>query len=384
MPHTVHSNLTAKTPQSKLVYFQAMEFSALFPMREHNLYLDHARQAPLPKPCTDAMDAALATLREGPFWQSRELLLLDHKARALLAQVVGCQPTAVSLFHHAVEAFLTLTAGLPTPHGAKAMVLAEDPESASRLARFLQRLGYDVESLAPVRWRFHEALLTNNQSRFHLIFAPWADELGWVVDPAALRTALIPEEGFLVLDATHAVPCRPETFNELSADALVVPSHTWLLGPSGVAALVSGEKLRGCWLPTHPSNRRPQLEEVADGACFDGPDLAVPALAGLTASLELLLNQDLGKVRNRILAHQRTLTRTLLELGWDVLSPGAAHEVVGIVAARHPFFPAEEVQRRLEERHVRVGVLGETVRFSPHFYTTLAELEALRQLLSKL
>jgi cysteine desulfurase/selenocysteine lyase len=360
-----------------------MEFSALFPIRERCLYLDHAQKAPLPKPCTDAMAAALATLREGSFWQSRELSLADHQVRALISQVVGCHPADVSLFHHPLEAFFALVCGLPSAPRAAALVASEDQQALQRLGALLGRLGYEVQSVAPVRWRSAETLSAFGEGRFHLVLAPWVDELGWIVEPATLRQTLAPG-GVLVLDATHGVPCRPESFYELGADALLLSSHTWLLGPPGVAALVSTQKLRRRWAPAFPSPRHPQLEDVADGACFDAPDLAAPALAGWAASLELLLAQGLAEVRTRIFAHQRTLTRTLVELGWEVLSPGAAHGVVGIVAAKHPFFPAQEVQRRLEEKHVRVGVLGDAVRFAPHFYTTIAELEALRQLLAKL
>ena len=70
--------------------------------------------------------------------------------------------------------------------------------------------------------------------------------------------------------------------------------------------------------------------------------------------------------------------------GWQVVSPGSGHPVAGIVSANHPFLPAIEVQKRLRERSIEVGVRDGWVRFSPHFYTTAGELEALRVILTKL
>ena len=79
----------------------------------------------------------------------------------------------------------------------------------------------------------------------------------------------------------------------------------------------------------------------------------------------------------------RLLTRILLSHGWDVYSPGSGHPIAGIVAGRHPNVAPREAARRLRERRVICSVRQSSVRFSPHFYITRGELEALDRILEK-
>lgn len=358
-----------------------MEFSHFFPLREHWLYLDHASQAPLPRPVTEAMNEVITAQRERAFWQSRELEQLDQKVRALLAQVLGCQLTDIGIFPDRYVALFSLFAGLPLQTGGQVLLAGEEPEDLKPLANFLAVVGYRVHLLAPLRFSHFSDSLLSQLENVDLALLPWVDETGWVLEFQEIPKG---EGQILILDATQALPCRPETFPEMDVDALVMPSHTWFLGPRGVAAVVSSEGLRRRLRAVLPPHRKATPVGLTDAACFEGQALPPEALAGFAASLEFLLSLGLVEVRKRIWAHQRTLTTHLLELGWTVSSPGAAHSVAGIVVARHPFFPAQEVQARLAQRRVRVGVLGEWVRFSPHFYTTIAEMEALRQILAKL
>jgi len=107
-------------------------------------------------------------------------------------------------------------------------------------------------------------------------------------------------------------------------------------------------------------------------------------VAGLAAALDLLLEVGSAEIYQRVVGHAHTLTHALLQAGWQVGSPGAQHRIAGIVAAKHQFLPAEEVARRLRERHIEVSARQGWVRFSPHFYATSGELEALRLILGKL
>jgi selenocysteine lyase/cysteine desulfurase len=79
----------------------------------------------------------------------------------------------------------------------------------------------------------------------------------------------------------------------------------------------------------------------------------------------------------------RMLTRILIAHGWEVYSPGSGQPIAGIVAGRPRGTTSREAQRRLAERRVVCAVRQGSVRFSPHFYTTRGELEALDRILEK-
>jgi cysteine desulfurase/selenocysteine lyase len=141
------------------------------------------------------------------------------------------------------------------------------------------------------------------------------------------------------------------------------------------------------WRNVHRSDHSLFLTELSlyrDGRRFEPGSAPSILVAGLEAALDLLLQVGLDEVHQRVTAHARTITQALLEASWVVASPGSAHEVAGIVAARHPFLPADEAVRRLAQRQIEVSARQRWVRFSPHFYATTGELEALRQILGKL
>ncbi|MGC8916666.1 MAG: aminotransferase class V-fold PLP-dependent enzyme [Thermoanaerobaculum sp.] len=360
-----------------------MELSQIFPIRERCLYLDHAEEAPLPQPVVAAVARLLANFQEEGFWDPRVRTLLENKVRALVAQVLACQPTDVRLFPSTTAGLTALLAAVELP-GTTVFLATEASDGHPFPVGQIERLGYSVTVLAPTSWQMLPSFLEKALPTQAVVVLPWVDATGWVGELEVWVPALKDRGCLVVLDAAQAVPCRPETFPELEVDALLVPSHTWLLGPRGGIALVAGSEFRQREsFPPAPGQPTPKLLGL-DRVSSVGEGIPPLVAAGWAAALELLLLEGLVAVRNRVLAHQRTLTAQLLALGWEVGSPGASHPVAGIVVAKHPFFPASEVQRRLQLRHVRVGTYGDWVRFSPHFYTTVAELAALEKILGTL
>ncbi|MFN3414536.1 MAG: aminotransferase class V-fold PLP-dependent enzyme, partial [Thermoanaerobaculum sp.] len=227
----------------------AMEFSAIFPIREHCLYLDHATLAPLPQPVVVAVAEALKHYQQEGFWESRELNQLDHKVRMLLSQIAGCEPSDVSLFPDATTALAALFAGLELPARTEFFLAAEDPEEVHPLVFLLQRLGRPATLLEPARWPQLAHILEAKAPERAVVYLPWVDAAGWVGDFPAVAKELKSRGCLVVLDGSQAVPCRPESFAELDLAALLLPSHTWLLGPRGACALITTPDLRERWHP---------------------------------------------------------------------------------------------------------------------------------------
>ncbi|OYW00895.1 MAG: hypothetical protein B7Z61_12960, partial [Acidobacteria bacterium 37-71-11] len=185
-----------------------------------------------------------------------------------------------------------------------------------------------------------------------------------------------------------------DRFDDLGVDALVADGHKWLLGPEGLGVMVTRPTLRAAltpvlagWLNVRRPERQLFLQELEfhqDGRRFEPGATPTVLVAGLAAALDLLLDVGIDEVHARVTSHARMITQLLLKSGWRVGSPGSAHPIAGIVAARHPFLPADEIARRLRERQIEVTARQGWVRFSPHFYTTAGELDALGVILGKL
>lgn len=369
---------------------------AEFPVREHCLYLNHAAVCPLPRRVAEAMrqrigeqetSGAVAWER----WRETEL-----KARSLAAQLIGCRAEDVSLVRSTSEGLSLVAQGLLWKKGD--VVLVGEEEFAANVAPWLAlgRWGVKVVRFPTPTGRVRpEIVLPLLKPPVRLLALSWVSfHTGWVAPVADLAEAAHREGILVVVDAIQGLGAIPLSFPAFGADALVADGHKWLLGPEGLGVLVTRPELRARLSPALAGwlnvRRRPgslwlhELEFLTDGRRFEAGATPTVLVAGLAAALDLLLDANPVEVHERIVRHQRTLTQMLVQAGWQVASPGAGHEVSGIVAARHPFLPAEEVRRRLEARSVIVGAREGWVRFSPHFYATAGELDALRVLLGRL
>ena len=208
---------------------------------------------------------------------------------------------------------------------------------------------------------------------------------------ARCRAAGVP----LCVDASQAAGHLALSVAELDLPLLCFSGHKGLLGPGGTGGLCMAEGcepeplLRGGTGSASESEEQPDF--LPDR--FEAGTANLPGLAGLLAAVTWLEGTGVAAVRAREAALCDRLLRGLRDLpGVRCLGPGPGEPrapVVSItVAGRDPGELALELDRR--EIAVRVGLHcapaahrslgtfagGGTLRFSPGFFTTEAELDA--------
>ncbi|HVN76483.1 MAG TPA: aminotransferase class V-fold PLP-dependent enzyme [Thermoanaerobaculaceae bacterium] len=367
-----------------------------FPVRERCLYLNHAAVAPLPRRVAEAMRVRIADQESlgshnWQRWRETEL-----SARALASELVGCRAEDVSLVRSTSEGLSLIAQGLAWRKGDA--VLVGDEEFAANVAPYLalQRRGVGVRRFPTPSGRVTpEAVLPLLKPPVRMLALSWvAFHTGWVAPVAELARAAREREIVVVLDAIQGLGVLRDRLDDLGVDAMVADGHKWLLGPEGVGVMVTRPALRSALHPVVAgwlNVRRPdhqlflhELEFLEDGRRFEPGAMPNILVAGLAAALDLLLEAGIDEVHSRVVSHARSLTQVLLKAGWRVGSPGSGHPIAGIVAGRHPVLPSDDAARRLRERHIEVTSRQGWVRFSPHFYATAGELDALGVILGKL
>jgi cysteine desulfurase/selenocysteine lyase len=367
-----------------------------FPVRQHCLYLNHAAIAPLPARVADAMRARIdeqerSGARGWDAWRQDDLSI-----RSLTAQLVGVRPDDVSIVRSTSEGLSLIAQGFDWLPGDA--VLVGEEEFAANVAPWLALSGRGVE----VR-RFPEPggkiavddVLPLLAPPVKVLALSWvAFHTGWVAPVARLADAAHARGITVVLDAIQALGVLPDGIGELGVDALVADGHKWLLGPEGAGVMVTTPELRARLSPVIAGWRNvrhrqgdmflDELDVLPDGRRFEPGSPASVLHAGLAAALDLILEAGPEDVCERVEANSRAVIEALLRRGWEVGSPGSGHPIAGIVAARHPFLPPAEVVRRLRDRSIEVSGRQGWVRFSPHFYATAGEIEALAAILGKL
>jgi cysteine desulfurase / selenocysteine lyase len=369
---------------------------AEFPVRQHCLYLNHAAVAPLPSRVADAMRVRIDEQERsgGRLWDTWRQT--DLSIRSLAAQLAGGRPEDVSIVRSTSEGLSLVAQGIDWRPGDAVLVGAQ--EFAANVAPWLALAGrgVDVRRFPQQDGRIGlEDVIPLLAPPVRVLALSWvAFHTGWVAPVAELAEAAHERGITVVLDAIQALGVLPDTIEELGVDALVADGHKWLLGPEGAGVMLTVPELRARLTPVVSGWRNvlhqpgdlflDRLDPFADGRRFEPGSPASVLHAGLAAALDLILEAGITEVNERVVAHARGITEVLLRRGWEVGSPGSGRVIAGIVAGRHPFLPPEEVVRRLRDRSIEVSARQGWVRFSPHFYATAGEVEALHPILGKL
>jgi cysteine desulfurase/selenocysteine lyase len=366
-----------------------------FPVREHALYLDHAAVCPLPKPVAEAMRRRITEQEQTGYENYREWRNHHLSCRHLGSQLIGCNPDDISIIRSTSEGLSLIAEGLDLSETDEVVVGSE--EFAANVSPWLglARRGVKIVRFQQPDGRIDPQVVEEHLcERTRVVAVSWvAFHTGWIAPLAQLGRLCRDREIFLVVDAIQGLGVLPMHMRALSVDAVVADGHKWLLGPEGAGLMATTPELRSRLHPVILGWRNvtlnphdyflQRLELHEDGRRFEAGATNDIGISGLAAGLDLIAAVDRENIQARIEMLSRLLTRILLAHGWDVYSPGSGHPIAGIVAARHPGVSPIDALRRLRERRVVVSARQGNVRFSPHFYTTKGELEALDRILEK-
>jgi cysteine desulfurase/selenocysteine lyase len=375
--------------------FDLGDWLSEFPVREHALYLDHAAVCPLPRSVAEAMRRRITEQEETGYENYMEWRNNHLTCRHLGSQLIGCAPADISIIRSTSEGLSLIAEGLGLKKNDE--VLVGNEEFAANVSPWLglERMGVKIIRFPQPDGRIDPQVIDDHiGERTKVVAVSWvAFHSGWIAPLAQLGRICHDRKIVLVVDAIQGLGVLPMQMGAMGVDAVVADSHKWLLGPEGTGLMATTPELRSRLHPVISGWRNvvlaprdyflQRLEYHDDGRRFEAGAANDIGVAGLAAALDLIATIERENIQARVETLARLLTRILLAHGWEVYSPGSGQPIAGIVAARHPSVSPADARRRLRERRVVVSVRQGNVRFSPHFYTTKGELEALDRILEK-
>ncbi|MEN8164939.1 MAG: aminotransferase class V-fold PLP-dependent enzyme [Acidobacteriota bacterium] len=366
-----------------------------FPIREECLYLDHAAVCPLPKSVAEAMRLRIRDQEMGGHTRDKAWRNVSLTCRHVGSELIGCSPEDISLIRSTSEGLSLIAEGMDWAEDDEVLVGAEEFAANAAPWLNLQTRGVKIIRFPQTDGRVDpEEVERHVSEKTRLLAVSWVSfHTGWIAPLIGLAGLCRERNIIFVLDAIQGLGVLPLKMQQIGIDAVVADGHKWLLGPEGAGLMATSTELRKRLRPvlsgwrnirmslTDAFLEKPDYRE--DGRKFEPGATNSVGLAGMSAALDLLTTVGPETVLARVESLNRALTRILLAHGWDLRSPGSGHPVAGIVSGRPPGGDADEARRALEERHVICSVRQDLVRFSPHFYTSGAELEALDRILTK-
>lgn len=370
------------------------ELRAAFPVRDTWLYFNHAAVSPLSSPVARAMEEFHRDALENGSAHFQGWLDRRTSARAQAARLLGARPEETALVTSTSQGLLTVAEGLRWSPGDEILVVQDDfPANQIPWVR-QERRGAKVVTVPRSEGRVRTAdVLDRIGPRTRLVALPFVlYDSGQRLDLETVGAALADHPALFCVDAIQGLGAFPLDVEAARIDFLSADSHKWMLGLEGIGVFYCRqERLEELddpfqsWMgvvdPFGPY--APGKDRWPDARRFEFASLPTVATFGLDACLGMLLDTGVERMAGRILEVTDRLAAGLTDVGWTVASPRATDaEKSGIVSAVPPGGDLHAAVAALEEQRVSVAARGGGVRFSPHAWNTVEEIERLLDLLA--
>tara|TARA_B100000959_G_scaffold14737_3_gene14420 strand:- start:222 stop:1370 length:1149 start_codon:yes stop_codon:yes gene_type:complete len=369
---------------------------ALFDIPEGISYLNCAYMSPLPRSSLTAGAAGLASKAQPWTISPPQFFETAEDIRVLAALLFNADSDDLAIVPSASYGLAVAAKNLKVQAGQNIIVLADQFPSNFYVWKDLARQqdGRLVTVPRPADGDWTRVLLESIDDQTAIAALPhchWTD--GTLVDLAAIREALDRVGAALVVDLTQSLGAMEFDTALVRPDFAVAAAYKWLLGPYSIGLLYvspqyqQGTPIEHSWTSridaVHFSELTRYRADFAEGARrFDvGEKANFGLLPVLLNSLKLIKNWRVERIQPTLGAMTNIIAERAANLGLDVVSaPYRADHFVGL---RFPQGLPKDLADCLARNKVYVSIRGDSVRVTPHLYTTAADIEQFFSALKK-
>jgi cysteine desulfurase / selenocysteine lyase len=367
-----------------------------FPVVPDKVYLAHAGVCPLPRRVAEAIKryTDTATLDDQETVVAEGLF---REARSFAAQLLGAEPAEISLVGPTSLGLNLIANGFPLRKGDNIVVYQDDYPSNVYPWMALAEKGVQVRFLNIRQYgrirRIDIEGQVDEQTRL-VALASCHFVSGNRIDVSGIGKVLHERNVAFCIDGIQTVGAFPTPVEHV--DFLAADSHKWLLGPCAAGILFVAkswqERVRPSiygWhnvrCPNYVTQER--IMHPPDGRRYEAGSANLLGLAGLHASMQMLLELGVENIARELLRKRDLLVPALQNKGYEVLYADAPAEArSGIVTFHRPGADLAATHEKLTAAKIITSLRADRqgnryIRLSPHFYNTDAELHRLLELL---
>ncbi len=359
-----------------------------FPHIDKLIYLNHAAVAPWPRSVAAAVSEfseqnALYGAQHYPRWLGTEITLRQRLARLINAP----SPDDIALLKNTSEALSVVAYGIDWQAGDNIVTSDQEFPSNRIVWESLKQFGVELREVDLNSAATPEAALIQqmdaNTRLLTISSIQYAS--GLKMELAPLGRHCRANNILFCVDAIQSLGAHPFDAQAVEADFVMADGHKWMLGPEGLALFYCRAELRDRlklhqygWHMVEAQGAYDQKTwEVAKSARrFECGSPNMVAIHALNAAMALILKLGLETIEELLLQRSKQMM-TIIDghPRLSLLTPTETGRYGGIVT-----FHAEGVEQQvLYQQLMADGVIcaqrGGGIRFSPHFYTPLSQLD---------
>jgi cysteine desulfurase/selenocysteine lyase len=350
-------------------------------------YLNHAAVAPWPQRTTQAVkDFAEENANTGATYYPR-WLTVEQRLREQCRELINA-PSAndIALLKNTSEALSIVAYGLDWQAGDNIVISDQEFPSNRIVWESLAAKGVEVrEADLNSASTPEQALVELTDKRTRLV------SISSVQYASGLRMDLTSlgdfcrQAGILFcVDAIQSLGALQFDVQAIQADFVMADGHKWMLGPEGLAVFYCRadliERLRlnqfGWHMVEQIDFDRRDWEPARNARRFECGSPNMLGIHALSASLSLLLEAGMEQVEKQVIANAGYVMDRLDSIAQvELITPATTDRYAGIVTFRHKTLSHERLFDFLKNLHVVCAQRGGGIRFSPHFYTGMDQLD---------
>lgn len=362
-----------------------------FPLVADTVFFNHSAVSPLPRRAREAGVAVFDDRCQRASMDYFRWLDLVREARERAAKLLGAEASQVAFTGNTSSGLSLVAAGLAwRPGDAVAVTWPDFPTLRFPLDALAAR-GVRVVEIPRRGGRVDLDEAARLVPGCRLVVASTVDwATGAALDVAGLAGLCRREGALLCLDAIQSLGVLPIDVTALGVDFLAAGCHKLQLGPMGLGIFYAApgrEELLAPvlvgWRSVVDDERLSDVYRLKPGAGrFEAGTLDIAAIAAYGASLSLLEEVGLDRVRRNALAVADALHAGLVARGYAIVTPMAPAERSSILTFAH----ADPVGlfKSLLQAGVMVSPRGAGIRLSPHFYNDASDVERFFTILDRL
>lgn len=371
------------------------QIRSLFPVTEKYIYFNHAEVSPLSIRVRDAMTGLIEDVTHNGSRNFFGWCDVYEKARRDIAKLAGAHSHEIAFMRNTSDAISTLANGIDWRDGDNVVTTAiEFPANIYPWMRISEERGVKIK-MAPERdGRIDiDELLSLVDERTRVLTISWVQFSNGFRAPLARIGKFCRERGiFFFVDAIQGLGGLKLDVERDYVDAFAGDGHKYTLGPEGVAILYISDRILDDikptvvgWMSVKDFGHHLDYDlTYRDGALrFECGTLNTVGIYGLGASVDLILEVGPEQIEKHILGLTDYLVERLQASGYEVISSRREGESSGIVNCRHEKYSPKDLYRILLSKNIVTAPRVGRLRFSPHFYNTREEVDAIINALPK-
>ncbi len=359
----------------------------LFDIPDDVAYLNAAYMGPQLHAVTEAAQWGLS--RKARPWTMKvdDFFAPADRVRGLVAKIFDATAADIALMPSVSYGIETAVANTPLANGQNVVVLAEQfPSNVYPWRAAAERVGASVRYVPRGGGSISERVLEHidgETAAVSVAAVHWTD--GERLDLSQIRAATHEVGAQLVLDLTQSLGAMPFSVKEIDPDFAVAAGYKWLLGPYATAYFYAaprhhaGRPLENGWITREGAERFAELVHYRDGFApgarrFDMGErsnfLTVPMCE---AALTQILEWGVERLYEHLSETNLSIAERASALGFSALPPEArGGHYLGLIGSRGD---PQELAAELQAEKIYVSVRGQSIRVTPHVYTTQRDID---------